>query len=175
MLLIGVIKGTPAWVWILFVFLMLRGIKALSDREMEVKRLFLLPLVFLFWGGYSVINELHFPLWGLASMLVGLIVGFGIGWIIWRSGPRLKQKVGTNLIVRAGTPLTLIFIIIAFGVKYILVAMLSIHSKLAISFDYNLIFGFLSGVIDGIFWGGTLNLYFTPRQTDDHSSACSAR
>jgi len=169
MSLVNILTGTPVWVWILFVFLIARGANALSDREMEVKRLFLLPLVFLFWGGSGVINDLDFPHWGLVSMVVGLIIGCGVGWSLWRSGPRLKIKEGTDLIVRPGTPLTLIFIVIAFITKFTLIVFLNVEPGLRSSFDFNLVFGLLSGVIDGVFWGGTLNLYLTFRQNQNQN------
>ncbi len=166
MSLLTILTGTPVWVWILLVFLIARGINALNDREMEVKRLFLLPLIFLFWGGSGVINELAFPHWGMVSMLAGLLIGGSVGWLLWRSGPRLKIKEGTDLIIRPGTPLTLIFIIVAFATKFALIFFLNVEPDLKYAFNFNLMFGLLSGIIDGVFWGGTLNLYFTPRQAE---------
>ncbi len=47
---IEIVVGTPAWVWVLFVFLMANGIRALNDRVIEIKSLFIMPLVFLLWG-----------------------------------------------------------------------------------------------------------------------------
>lgn len=78
------IKDAPVWVWILLVFLIQRGINALSDREMRIERLFLLPLLFLVWGVYSVIHETANTGIALAVMLVGLIIGMAAGWGLWR-------------------------------------------------------------------------------------------
>lgn len=50
MSLFNILTGTPLWVWILLIFLITMGIGALKDREMGVNRLFLLPLIFLFWA-----------------------------------------------------------------------------------------------------------------------------
>ncbi|WP_244427611.1 hypothetical protein [Bartonella queenslandensis] len=50
MSLFNILTGTPLWAWILLIFLIARGIIALKDRETKVYRLFLLPLVFLFWA-----------------------------------------------------------------------------------------------------------------------------
>lgn len=164
MLFFNILTGTPIWVWILLIFLIARGINALSDREMEVKRLFLLPLIFLLLGGSDVINKLAFPSWGASSMLAGLMIGFSIGWLLWRVTPRLKIKEGTDLIIRPGTPLTLIFILISFVVKFALIVFLNVKPDLKYDFDFNLLFGLLSGVTDGVLWGGTLNLYITFRK-----------
>ncbi|WP_208438568.1 hypothetical protein [Bartonella grahamii] len=164
MSLFNILTGTPLWAWILLIFLIARGIIALKDREMKVNRLFLLPLVFLFLGASDVIKELAFRGWGAIAMLGGLMIGFGVGWLLWRATPRLKIKEGTDLIIRHGTPLTLIFILIAFVIKFILIVFLNIEPDLKYVFDFNLLFGLLSGFTDGVFWGGTLNLYIAFRK-----------
>lgn len=155
------IKDTPIWVWILLVFLVKRGITALSDREMRIERLFILPLIFLVWGVYSVVHETAETDASLALMLVGLILGIGIGWALWSSQPRLRNGAEENVIIRAGTPLTLVLIVLLFIVKFALTASLALWPGLFHSLHYNLLFGLLSGVLDGIFWGGTLNLYIS--------------
>lgn len=157
----NIFTHTPFWVWILLLFLILRGIKALSDREMTIQRLFLLPIIFLLWGGYGVIEEVDLPGFAILSMVVGLLLGAVVGWMMWCNTARLRQKTGTDLIIRPGSPLTLITILISFVIKFILVAILSINPDLRSSLDFNILFGLISGVIDGIFWGGTINLYLT--------------
>ncbi|PHM55257.1 DUF6622 family protein [Xenorhabdus sp. KK7.4] len=159
MSILMIIKDTPVWVWILFVFLVLRGIKALDDREMTVSRLFLLPIVFFIWAVYVVLHETVFQASALLALVVGILAGIAIGWKLWSTQPRLRQKPGSDLIIRSGTPLTLIFILIIFCVKFIISATAAIHPALTHSFSFNLLFGFASGLLDGVFWGGTLNLY----------------
>lgn len=55
-------KDTLIWVWIWLVFLIKRGSTAISDPEMRIERLFLLPRM----------------------------LAVGIGWMLWRSQPRLR-------------------------------------------------------------------------------------
>ncbi|POW53551.1 hypothetical protein C3408_23320 [Candidatus Pantoea alvi] len=155
------VKDTPVWVWVLLVFLIKRGITALSDREMRIERLFILPLIFLVWGVYSVVHETVETDASLALMLVGVILGIGIGWALWSSQPRLRNGAEENVIIRAGTPLTLVLIVLLFIAKFALTASLALWPVLFHSLHYNLLFGLLSGVLDGIFWGGTLNLYIS--------------
>ncbi|CDG21529.1 Putative membrane protein (fragment) [Xenorhabdus poinarii G6] len=92
-------------------------------------------------------------------LIVGIFVGGRIGWCLWRDQPRLRKKDENGLIIRAGTPLTLGMIVIVFIAKFILSAMMSIHSELVYVFNFNLLFGFICGLSDGVFWGGTLNLF----------------
>lgn len=161
---VNIITGTPIWVWILFVFLITNGMRALNDREMEIKHLFIMPLFFLLWGGISVIYDLAFSLWGLAAMLAGLVIGCGCGWCIWSRGPQLKSKKGSDLIIWPGTSWILIFVIISFIINYTLNVSLNIVQELRGSLSFNLVFGSLSGLISGVIWGRTLNLYFMFRQ-----------
>ncbi|MDX7989992.1 hypothetical protein FE393_01165 [Xenorhabdus sp. psl] len=119
----------------------------------------LLPLVFLVWGVHSILYETYFSDLSLMIMGLGLIIGIAVGWALWQSQPRLKEKAGSTLIIRPGTPLTLILIVMTFVSKFIMTAMLSIYPVLVHSLHYNLLFGLISGILDGVFWGGTLNLF----------------
>ncbi|WP_340620615.1 DUF6622 family protein [Xenorhabdus siamensis] len=156
-----IIKDTPIWVWILLIFLIMRGINALSDREMSIERIFLLPTVFLFWGSHSVLTETYFSYLSFIMMITGLVSGITIGWILWRSQPRLREKPESTLIIRPGTPLTLIMISITFVSKFIMTTLLSISPMFLHSLYYNLLFGLVSGLLDGIFWGGAMNLFIS--------------
>lgn len=149
---VNIVAGTPIWVWILFVFLIAKGVSALNDREMEIKHLFIMPLFFLLWGGLSVVYDLAFSLWGLAAMLVGLVIGCGCGWYIWSRGPQLKSKEGSDLIIWPGTSWIMTFVMIAFIIKYALNVFLNIDPELRDSLSFNLMFGLLSGVISGDQW-----------------------
>lgn len=164
MFFVNIIVGTPIWVWILFAVLIVNGISALNDREMEIQHLFVMPLFFLLWGGISVSYDLAFSFWGLVAMVVGLVLGCGCGWCILSRGPQLKSKEGSDLIIWPGTSWVIIFVMIAFITKYTLNAFLNVEPELRGSLFFNLLFGFLSGLISGVLWGRTLNLYFIFKQ-----------
>ena len=87
MLLLNILAETPLWVWILFSFLVLIGVNALSDRETNIEGLFIMPLFFLLWGGFTVIDNLAFLFWGFASMMSVVIAGSYIGWRQLSDGP----------------------------------------------------------------------------------------
>ncbi len=165
MTLFTIISHTPLWVWGLFIFLLIRGCAALSEREMSIRRLFILPLIFLAWGVWSVNQEFNSNLSSLTGMLAGLAVGIPGGWLLWKNQPRLKSKPGSKMIIRAGTPLTLMLIITAFGTKYCVMVWLALHPGTHYSVLFGFLFGFITGMVDGLFWGGTLNLFLSWRKT----------
>ncbi len=165
MLLLQIVTETPIWVWILFAFLITTGINALSDRETNIEGLFIMPLFFLLWGGFTVIDNLAFLFWGFASMMSGVIAGSYIGWCHFSDGPQLKRKEGTHLIIWPGTSWALVFVIITFIIMYALNAFLNMEPYLRFSLWFNIIFGVSSGLISGVLWGRTVNLYLTYRKT----------
>lgn len=153
------LKETPIWVWFLLAFLLRRGFAALYDREMTVGRLFFLPVLFLIWGAYSVITEIELGGLSLTFMVAGIIAGATLGYTIWRSQPTLRDSTNAGMIIRAGTPLTLGLIVFAFSTKFILVSSVYMHPELRSTASFCILFGGLTGFIDGVFWGGTLRLF----------------
>lgn len=153
------VKSTPIWVWILLIFLLRRGFAALFDKEMRPGRLFFLPVLFLVWGIYSVVHETYYPGLSLIMMTVGSLAGIAVGGWLWWSQPPLRNSDKPNLIVRAGTPLTLVMIIVAFSFKFVLTSVSYIQLSLREAQTFCMLFGLLTGLIDGIFWGGTLRLF----------------
>ena len=58
-----------------------------------------------------------------------------------------------------GTPLTLGLIVITFCMKFILVSVIDLHPGLRSSAIFCMLFGGVTGLVDGVFWGGTLRLF----------------
>ncbi len=168
MTIFTILSHTPLWVWILFAFLIMRGYAALSEREMNISQLFILPLLFLIWGVWGLKEEFNFNVASSVGMFSGLALGIVAGWRLWKNQPRLKNKPHSDRIIRAGTPLTLIFIIMGFGSKYCLLVWLSLHPEAHYAVQFSALFGVITGLVDGLFWGGTLNLFSSWRKMSPH-------
>lgn len=153
------LKDTPVWVWILLAFLLRRGFAALYGREMTTGRLFFLPVLFLVWGVYGVITETQLAGVSLTMMAAGLLAGTALGYRLWRSQPSLRNSDKPGMIIRAGTPLTLGLIVIAFCMKFILTSAIYLQPGLGSSASFCMLFGGVTGLVDGVFWGGTLRLF----------------
>ena len=54
---------TPIWVYVLFVYLVSRGIKGLKPGDVNLKTLAIIPIVFTVWGGHQLVH-----LYGLAGL-----------------------------------------------------------------------------------------------------------
>jgi hypothetical protein len=159
--LIGLIRHTPIWVWVLFIYLILRGIKALQTREVTVQKLFYIPVIFLVWGVYGVFRETTWMAFTLLALIIGLLFGGIIGAMLSHATGKPTPSGNCNTIIRPGSVLPLIFMLLAFAAKYTLSVSVALHPKLIDSLSFNLIHGAISGLSAGIFWGSML-VYFIP-------------
>lgn len=155
------LRDTPVWVWILLAFLLRRGFAALYDREMTTGRLFFLPVIFIVWGAYGVITETALAGASLAMMAVGLLAGTALGYRLWRSQPPLRNSDNPGMVIRAGTPLTLGLIVITFCMKFILTSAIYLQPGLRSSASFCMLFGGVTGLVDGVFWGGDPQTFHT--------------
>lgn len=78
-LLSGFLSGTPFWVYLLFIYLMLRGIKARKPGEVTLGKLAIVPLIFTIMGLVEMQRLYGFRLESVSLWLVSLIAGMAIG------------------------------------------------------------------------------------------------
>ena len=70
------LSGAPWWAYALLIYLLLVGIQAIKPRTISVKKLLLLPLVFVAWSFYGLYARL---LLGFLSLLPVWIVFLAVG------------------------------------------------------------------------------------------------
>ena len=76
----GIIIHTPLWVWALFIYLLIRGIKARQPATVKLEKLLIVPAIFLVWDLYDLI-AFRPPTVGTWTMwLLGLLAGAAIGY-----------------------------------------------------------------------------------------------
>ncbi|MGK3124232.1 DUF6622 family protein [Candidatus Pantoea formicae] len=159
--MMDLIQHTPVWVWVLFIYLIFRGLKALHTREVAVQKLFYIPLLFLIWGLFGVFRETTWLAYTLLAMIAGVLVGGATGALLSRATAKPLASGNRDTITRPGSVLPLIFMLLAFVIKYTLSVAVVIHPELTASLQFNLLHGALSGLTIGIFWGSML-VYFIP-------------
>ncbi|HEX4502567.1 MAG TPA: DUF6622 family protein [Scandinavium sp.] len=109
--------GTPVWVYVLFVFLLIRGIKARQPATVTLERLAIIPLIFLCWDVYDLIIYRHLS-FGLVAMWIGvLMVGAGLG--LWLIKPeRVSRGTLPRTVNRQADYSALPLMMVAFIIKY---------------------------------------------------------
>ena len=147
--MIQTVEGTPWWVWALFALLIYLGIKAKKGGKVPLRRVLILPIVFLVWA-FSSTLEGGLLLW-LLCLGAGILIGF---FLMQRTQLKFDKKKKT--IVMPGSWFPLILSMVIFGAKYVLGVMQGMGphmmgSRLSISLHLLAIF------CSGIFAGRGLN------------------
>ena len=80
----AILRGTPVWVWILLVFLLSRGIKALKGGTAPLGKLAIVPVVFAVWGIAHLATEQSAGWQSAAAWVLGAVAGLLVGVFIAR-------------------------------------------------------------------------------------------
>lgn len=149
---VDAITHTPLWVWILFGFLVWRGIAASRPSTTKLRRLAIIPGLLTVWGLHSLITQ--FPL-GPASILTYVItmaIGGALGWaMVGRTNIRADKQKG--LIRLPGSWSVLALILAIFVVKYAFGYLYAVDPALGSHPGFYLSDIGASGLITGAFVG----------------------
>lgn len=116
---LGMLEHTPVWVYLLFAFLLYRGIKARTPATVTLEKLALIPAIFLFWDIYDLITYRDPTVITYIQWTIGIISGAIIGYILINPD-RLSRSSAPRSIHRPADYSALPFMLLAFGVKYVL-------------------------------------------------------
>lgn len=152
-LIASVLADTPTWVWILFAYLLLRGIKALQPRAQSLKRMFLMPLIFLVWSLIILHADFGSSILSFTGFSLFLVIGLPVGVGLVRDLPKSYQDPQTGLIHRPGSSITLALVIFSILFKYGAGVGMALYPDLTQDVSFVTLYGGVSGFVDGIFWG----------------------
>ena len=148
---LDIILGTPWWVWILFGYLLIVGIKATKPNILPLWRIAVMPLIFVIWSIYSIYYKCIYCPKFFGIWFVALIFGILIGHLI---SMRLKSNIDSEkLIHMPGSLIPLLLSMMFFVLKYGLGVTYSLYPVMKgdlILLNFDLL---LSGLISGIFCG----------------------
>ena len=155
---IGIIAGTPLWVWALLAFLLFIGIRGLKSTTASFARLAILPIVFLVWGLSGFATNYGFRPFGIAVWIAALVVGAGFGWLLARS-IEIRADRERGLIRLPGNALNLVLILIIFATKYTLGVLAGLRPSITGELLYMATDVGVSGLLTGMFAGRLLGLW----------------
>lgn len=146
------LKGTPWWVYLLFFYLVYIGVRALKPTTMHIGKIFIIPLIFLFWSVWDLIVRFQ----GGTDILLYILFS-GIGGIAgWGLMQRFELRADhQKLLVRIpGSPFILILVLVIFAVKYFFGYIEATEG--AMGSVMHSLYIIASGLITGIFVGRVL-------------------
>ena len=144
-----VITHTPTWVWILLVVLIVLGLRNSKEREVNVSRMLLAPLIFMVWGIWTITS---FPQTGaaLTSYIIFIIPGLWIGYFLNRNFQGMYIKGSVMFFKQSLLPV--IIVLINFVVKYTLNVSLIFNNN---NF-FHVVYAAANGLTVGLFFGGII-------------------
>lgn len=156
----AIFSNTPIWVWVLFVFLIKRGVAALHTRQTPLNRLFIIPLLFLSAGIYHLIGFNFYPtiLIYIITLIISCIVRVSF---LWRSP--IEYNASAGLVTRPGSAFVLILILASFVFKFSMTYFMENDSMLLMNFTFQCLWGAGSGIATGLSWGGLLYVIYKIR------------
>lgn len=110
-----IVSGAPWWVYVLFVYLLSVGVKAIRPRTVPIQRVVLLPILFLIWALYGLYTKV---ILGHVSLIPIWIIFLGIGAYLGVRevhGWRITKDHHTREITIPGNYSTLVLMVFFFA------------------------------------------------------------
>ncbi len=143
---------TPLWVYILFIYLIIKGISASKPQVTPLKVLFYMPIIFLVLSIETLVTLPNLNLTNVINWFLGLIIGGVLGWL-QISRAKIKVDKKKKLVHSGGSWTVLIIILIIFVTKYYFNYTLALNPEVI----NNTLFIFsmltVSGICSGAFIG----------------------
>ncbi len=143
---------TPWWVYLLFVYLILLGIKASKTRMVSLRKLFVIPLFFTFISIHTLFTSFSINAFSLSVLVGSILVGTLAGWAqIIRYQLKIDKQHGVIQI--PGSWVTLALILVIFASKYYFGYELATDPQLVKQTGFEFSMLGISGLTTGLFVG----------------------
>lgn len=144
-----ILAHVPLWVWLLLAYLVWQGVSAMSDNTVSLRRVALLPLVFILWGVSGLVARSGGSIGPYLVWALGAAFLVPVGYCY---GPRrMVIDRAQGLVHRAGSPWPLIRNVSLFCAQFGSVVALVMLP--AWQTELGLLRSALSGVMAGYFLG----------------------
>lgn len=146
------LAGTPAWVYILFFYLMFIGFQASKPSVVPLWKMATMPVIFIWLSFHSLIYVIPYNVTTIGSLIFGLLIGGMIGWLLVYRHPISVDKE-KKLLKLPGSWLTLNLILLIFTVKYYFGYELAVDPQRLYHFQFEVFMLIVSALCTGLFIG----------------------
>ncbi|GEA31556.1 hypothetical protein [Clostridium diolis] len=152
-----VFSQTPFYVWVIFIYLLKRGIKASRDGELSLPKMFIMPSIFIIWGLEKLLT--NFSYIGISMIFYTICMCFGtlISYYLYSRYRNIYIKDGS--LYKTGSYLPITIMMTNFFAKYLLNVAMVVNPLLYSTLFFNILYSLLSGFSVGLFIGGILQAY----------------
>ncbi|MBI5346495.1 MAG: hypothetical protein HZB76_05075 [Chlamydiae bacterium] len=154
---IEIIKTIPWFAWLLFFYVILKGVKALRPQVLSIKKVFVVPLIFVVLGINGLMMKqnltfLHVAIWmGMFTISA---------YLIWRHMRPLKVQSDKQkgLIQLPANASTLVLLLSFFVSKFTFGFLSATHPELKANLFFYLSDIMISGLVCGLSFGRLISL-----------------
>ena len=150
-MLMQILTHTPVYVWAILAFLVFRGVAAMREREMEMKKLFIIPIVMLVLSLQDIAHKFGLDGLPLAAWLVG--AGAAAGTVYWLGKVRVSAGSSANTVIVRGSYAPLASMMAIFTTKYVTAVAMAVQPQLAHNASFAIAICLLFGCFNGYFGG----------------------
>ncbi len=157
---------TPWWVYAIFIYILIRGLKARQTQTASLPKLMILPALFLALGIDSLIRTLAHIETGHGLLIIIWLMSFLLGGLVAFKIFRhdvLKVDTKQSRVTIQGSNKLLVMLLILFIVKYYFGYQMAINPEKAHIFSVlvwqEIILGILSGLLIGRFFLYLAHIY----------------
>jgi hypothetical protein len=140
--LLAIITHTPLWVWALFAFVLFMGYQRTRDREVQLWRILLFPVLI---GLLALSGLAGAGLGAVPGILVGLAIGGIAGWLMERDGAT-RRLAGGRLWLR-GEWWSLVQVAVILAFRYATAVIAAVDPALAADPTFHLVATFVSSLL----------------------------
>ncbi|MBP6870058.1 hypothetical protein KBC04_04195 [Candidatus Babeliales bacterium] len=148
--ILHVITGTPAWVWVLFGYLLFSGIQAIKSYVVPVWKLAIMPAIFMTWSLYGILSKSNFNILLLSYWCMAVVIGRFVGYKIF-SRMNFYIDAQTKLVYMPGTYSNLMLSMSFFLIKYAINVIYAVYPIMKLNIYLTSFDVIVSALISGIF------------------------
>tara|TARA_R110000868_G_scaffold362686_1_gene624883 strand:+ start:24777 stop:25325 length:549 start_codon:yes stop_codon:yes gene_type:complete len=158
-----ILTGTPIWIYVVFLYLLLIGVMSLRARVVKFYQICIMPIVFATLSMHTLAVAFGFTYLASGSWLGSVII---ITILSWRLIMKLPIKVDREhlLIENPGNKITLIVVMIVFVAKYYLGYRMKADPTLVDDVVFKWVVLVVSGACTGLIFG-YLKAYYKMLET----------
>lgn len=149
--LFSILKETPWWVYVIFVYILIAGIKSFHERTVSIYSLSILPFITIAWTGYKFLVN-GFDIQSFLFFIGFLALGAFFGYTSLFQNPKKVDRAKKEITL-AGTKSTFILLLFIFMIKYFFGFMHATNPLVIQKFAFveTALFSLISGIFMGRF------------------------
>jgi hypothetical protein len=166
--ILSIIAGTPLWVWLALIYLLIRGIIALKPRKISIYKIFILPTIFLYLALNGLFLTQNFVSFVSLVRCLSLFAGTFMGFVLTKNVV-IRADRKNKLIKIPGSPFTLFLVLGIFCIKYYFGFKSATDPVFAQTMTFILSKTISTGLLSGTSIGRAARYFYTyktERQTD---------